>query len=90
MRLGLDLTPRQNWTVGAGLTYQEIWHFQPDALLLTKRNDDYAALDVTVAHSVSRNLSVRGELLFSETRSNIALYRNKRDVATVNVRYDFK
>lgn len=90
MRLGLDLTPKQNWTVGAGLTYQEIWHFQPDALLLTKRNDDYAALDVAVTHSVSRNLSVRGELLFSETRSNIALYRNKRDIATVNVRYDFR
>ena len=90
MRLGLDLTPRQNWTVGAGLTYQEIWHFQPDALLLTKRNDDYAALDVTLTHSISRNLSVRGELLFSETRSNIALYRNKRDVATVNIRYDFR
>ena len=59
------MTPRQNWTVGTSLTYQEIWHFQPDALLLTKRNDDYAALDVTVGHSISRNLSVRGELLFS-------------------------
>lgn len=90
LRLGLDLAPKQNWTVGAGLTYQETRHRQPDALLLTTRTDDYAALDVTATYSVSRNLSIRGELLFSETRSNIALYSNKRDVATVNIRYDFR
>ena len=88
-RIALALTPAPKWSAAAGLSYQNSRYSAPDALLLTRRRDDYYALDATVGYAFTRKLSVRGELLVSDNKSNIELYEYKRNILAVKLRYDF-
>jgi hypothetical protein len=90
LRLVAAATPLQDWTVAAGISYQYSRYSAPDLLLATRRQDDYAAIDLTVARAIDPRLSIRMEVLLSENRSNIALYHYRRDVAAVKLRYEFK
>lgn len=90
VRLVVAATPTQDWTLAAGISYQASRYSAPDLLLATRRQDGYAGLDVTVGYAIDPRLSLRMEMLFSENRSNIALYRYRRDVAAVKLRYEFK
>lgn len=88
-RVAVAVTPAPKWFASAGIGYQHSKYSAPDALLLTVRKDDYYALDATVGYSFSRKLSLRGELLLSDNKSNIELYEYKRDIIGVKLRYDF-
>jgi tetratricopeptide (TPR) repeat protein len=90
VRLVVATTPVQDWTLAAGISYQYSRYSAPDLLLATRRQDDYAGLDFTVGYAIDPHLSLRMEILFSENRSNIALYHYRRDVAAVKLRYEFK
>lgn len=90
LRLAAVTTPAQDWTVAAGLSYQYSRYSATDLLLATRRQDNYTAADFTIAYAFDRNLSLRAEVLFSENRSNIALYHYRRDVAALKLRYEFR
>lgn len=90
VRVVAAATPLQDWTVAAGISYQYSRYSGPDLLLATRRQDDYAAVDLTVGYAIDPRLSIRMEVLLSENRSNIALYHYRRDVAAVKLRYEFK
>lgn len=90
LRLAAVSTPAQDWTVAAGLSYQYSRYAAADLLLATRRQDNYSAADFTIAYAFDRNLSLRAEVLFSENRSNIALYHYRRDVAALKLRYEFR
>ena len=89
-RLALSLTPAPKWALSIGGTYQKSRYQGQDILLLTSRNDDYYALDVTASYAYARNFSIRAELLISKNDSNISLYEYRRDVIALKARYDFK
>ena len=88
-RVAVALTPAPKWSAAVGLAYQNSKYSGVDPLLLTTRKDDYYALDATVGYAFSRQLSVRGELLVSDNRSNLELYEYKRNIFAVKLRYDF-
>ena len=72
-----------------GASYQLSKYNGADPLLLTTRKDDYYALDATAGYAFSRHLSVRGEIVLTDNKSNLQLYEYRRDLYAVKVRYDF-
>lgn len=88
-RVGVALTPAPKWSASAGVAYQNSRYSGVDPLLLTTRKDDYYAIDASVGYAFSRNLSVRGEMLLSDNKSNLELYEYKRNIFVVKLRYDF-
>jgi tetratricopeptide (TPR) repeat protein len=90
VRLVVAAAPAQDWTLATGVSYQASRYSAPDLLLATRRQDGYSGLDFTAVYAIDPRLSLRMELLVSENRSNIALYRYRRDVAAVKLRYEFK
>jgi hypothetical protein len=97
LRIAGSLTPAPKWSLQAGLSYQTS-RFDggappPPGILLPPeptRKDDYLGLDVTLSYALTRNLTLKGELLVSRNSSNDALADYRRDVIGVKVRYDFK
>lgn len=94
-RLTVSLSPAARWSLSAGITYQKSNYDGGDPLPvgfppLPARDDDYRAGDVSVGYALTRELSVRGELLSSRNRSNNPLYEYRRNVAALKLRYEFK
>lgn len=90
LRVGISASPAPRWSVGGGLGMQLSRYAAQDALLLTTRRDSYLSLDGAVSYAVTRQLSLRGELLLSKNSSNIELYEYRRDVIAFKIRYEFK
>jgi len=89
LRAAVALTPAPKWFASMGLGYQSSKYSAPDALLQTVRKDDYYSVDATIGYAFSRKLSLRGEVLLTENKSNLELYRYSRDLYSVKLRYDF-
>jgi hypothetical protein len=89
-RVAIAVTPAPKWALSVGATYQNSHYDGPDALLATTRKDDYYALDAVGSYAYTRNLTLRGELLISNNESNLELYRYRRDILALKVRYDFR
>lgn len=90
LRVGVSASPAPRWSVGGGLGAQFSRYAAADALLSTTRRDRYLSLDGAVSYAVTRQLSLRGELLLSTNSSNIELYEYRRDVLAFKMRYEFK
>ena len=91
LRAAIAFVPAQQWSVGAGLSYQESRYDAADPLLSPeKRLDRYYAADLTVTYAVSRDWSLRGEALVASNRANIALYQYDRSQLAIKLRYEFK
>jgi len=89
LRGGLALTPAARWGVSAGLSYTRSRFKEADPLFLAKRDDDYYGFDAGVSYRLTRQLTLRGDYLHSDNRSNIELYKYTRDLITFRARYEF-
>jgi len=89
MRAAVALTPAPKWFASMGLSYQLSKYSAPDPLLLTVRKDDYYSFDATVGYSFTRKLSLRGEVVVTDNKSNLQLYEYNRNLYGVKLRYDF-
>jgi hypothetical protein len=89
LRGGLALTPAARWSVSAGLSYTRSRFKDVDPLFLVKRDDDYYGLDAGVSYRLTKQLTLRGDYLHSDNRSNIELYKYTRDLITFRARYEF-
>ena len=94
-RLTASLTPAERWALGVGLTYQRSDFDGGDPLPagfapLPPRRDKYWALDAGLSYALTRALSVRGELVWSQNKSNNAIYEYDRNTAALKLRYEFK
>jgi len=90
LRAGVSLTPAPKWGLSAGISYTNSKFKDTDLLFLTKRDDDYYGLDVGVSYRWTKQLTIRGDYLRSDNRSNQSLYKYDRDAVTVKVRYEFQ
>jgi hypothetical protein len=88
-RVAVAVTPAPKWSASVGATYQSSRYDGPDPSLAVTRKDDYYLVDAVVGYAFSRQLSVRGEVLLTDNRSNLQLYEYRRDVYGVKLRYDF-
>lgn len=90
-RAAIAISPAQQWSLAAGLSYQESRYHAADPLLSPeKRRDRYYAGDLTVVYAVTRDWSVRGEALIAGNRANIALYQYDRSQISFKLRYEFR
>jgi len=89
-RIGVSFTPQAKWGVSFAYGHLRSDYKGPDALLGVTRKDKYDAIDAAVTYLYTKQLSFKGEVLFSKNRSNIELYEFPRDLAGVKVRYEFQ
>jgi hypothetical protein len=89
LRGGLALTPAARWGLSAGLSYTRSRFKEADPLFLVKRDDDYYGFDAGVSYRITKKLTLRGDYLHSDNRSNIELYKYTRDLMTFRARYEF-
>ena len=90
LRAGLSITPAPKWGASVGLNYTPSRYRDNDIFANVKRSDDYYGLDATLSYRWTRAASVRVEYLYSDNRSNIALYQYNREVLALKLRYDFQ
>jgi hypothetical protein len=88
LRGGLSLTPAPRWGVSVGLTFTNSRFDEPDLLFATRRDDDYYGAELGASYSLTKQLSVRLDYLYSDNKSNIALYDYTRDVITLRARFE--
>lgn len=88
INLGVSLSPDPKWGLGVNYGYQKSDY--DGRTLGVDRKDTYQSLGLNATYLVNKQVSLRGELSYSENESNIALYSNKRTLGAVNARYDFK
>lgn len=88
LNLGVSLSPDPKWGLGVNYGYQKSNY--DGKTLGVDRKDTYQSLGLNATYLVNKQVSLRGELSYSENESNIELYSNKRTLGAVNVRYDFK
>lgn len=90
LRTGIALSPAPKWGVSAGIGYQQSVYAARDPLLLNTRRDKYLGLDAGASYALNRNLSIRGELTAAKNQSNLELYKFRRDLMAVKIRYETK
>jgi opacity protein-like surface antigen len=88
LRGGLSLTPAPRWGISVGLTYTKSRFDEADPLFATRRDDDYYGAELGASYSLTKQLSVRLDYLYSDNKSNIALYDYSRDVITLRARFE--
>ncbi len=88
LRGGLSLTPAPRWGISVGLTYTKSRFDEADPLFATRRDDDYYGAELGATYSLTKQLSVRLDYLYSDNKSNIALYDYSRDVITLRARFE--
>lgn len=89
-RLGGALSLGGSWTLGSGLIYQRSRYREPDAILLTTRDDRYVAGELSVACKPLREVTLRLEYTEARNRSNIELYEYQRRTVLLRGRYEFR
>jgi hypothetical protein len=90
LNAGVSFTPRAKWGVAASVMYVQNDYQDVNILAGETRHDKYRAFNGVVSYLVTRNISVRGEVLLSRNDSNIPLYEFPRDVYMLKMRYEFK
>ncbi len=86
----LTVAPASRWSLSAAFLYQDSRYDAADPFLGVTRKDSYRSLTLGAAYLVDRNLSVRGELAYTDNDSNIALFKYDRTQAMVKLRYEFQ
>ena len=89
-RVSTAVRPLPKWSFGGGLSYQNSRYQGEFSPGLPKRNDDYAALDLSASYAIDRNWLLRGEYQRVDQKSTIGFYSFGRDQLMVKLRYDFK
>lgn len=76
-------------TLSATVFHQESNHDSADPLLGVTRRDRFDHLALGATYLLDRNLSLRGEVAYTDNRSNIPLYAYDRLQAALKLRYEF-
>ena len=89
-RIGITCTPFAGWTWGASGVYQKSRYRDPDAVLLTTRDDHYAAAEMLLAWTITPAFSIRAEVSGARNDSNLPLYEYRRTTALIKGRYEIR
>lgn len=84
-----SVRPLPRLTLAATILHQESDYDASDPLLLVTRHDRYDSLSLGATYLLDRQLSLRGEIIYADNRSNIPLYAYDRLQGLVKLRYEF-
>lgn len=88
LRAGAQGRPTDRLELSAAATLLRSEYLEADGFLGSTRRDWYTALELTAAWTLTREWSLRGELVTSRNASSVALYEYTRDLALVKLRYE--
>ncbi len=90
LRAMLSLVPGPQWGASAGYFYQQSDYQASFGVGIdAPRKDRYQGIDASLSYFYSKNVSLRGELMFVDQHSNVPIYTYDRSVFAAKLRYDF-
>jgi len=91
LRAMLSLAPWPQWGASVGYFYQQSDYQANFGVGIGEpRKDRYQSVDAALSYFYSKNLSVRGELMYADQQSNVPIYIYDRSLFALKLRYDFK
>jgi tetratricopeptide (TPR) repeat protein len=89
VRIGSQTSVNENWDYFNGIGFQKVKYEKQNAAFMTKRNDSTWDFNAGATWHDSKNWSVRPQITYSRTNSNITIYSFDRTDFSVMVRRDF-
>lgn len=84
-----SVQPLSRLSLSASVTHQESDYQADDPLLAITRRDRFGNLTFGATYLIDRRMSLRGEISYTENRSNVPLYAYDRTLGMVKLRYEF-
>lgn len=84
-----SVQPLSRLNLSASVTHQDSDYQADDPLLAMTRRDRFDNLMFGVTYLIDRRMSLRGEISYTENRSNVQLYTYDRTLGMVKLRYEF-
>lgn len=89
IRIGGQFKPTEGWTVFGGVNYEERRYGGPEPIFLVTRKDKQTDLRLGASYLMRAGTTLIIQVVDTDNKSNIDLYRFRRQVGTVSVRFDF-
>ena len=89
VRIGGQLKPAEGWTVFGAVNYEERRYGGPEPIFLATRKDRQTDLQLGASYLMRAGMTLIVQASGTDNRSNIDLYRFRRTLGTVSVRFDF-
>lgn len=84
-----SIQPLPRLNLSASLMHQDSDYQANDPLLAVTRRDRFGNLTLGATYLIDRRMSLRGEIAYTDNRSNIPLYAYDRVSGAVKLRYEF-
>jgi outer membrane protein len=89
LRIGGQIKPAEGWTVFGGLNYEKRRYGGPEPIFLATREDKQTDVRVGASYLMRAGTTLILQATNTDNQSNIDLYRFRRAVEMVSVRFDF-
>ncbi len=89
LRIGGQIKPAQGWTVFGGVNYEERRYGGPEPIFLVTRKDKQTDVRLGASYLMRAGTTLILQATHTDNESNIDLYRFRRTVGTVSIRFDF-
>jgi outer membrane protein len=89
IRIGGQFKPTEGWTVFGGVNYEERRYGGPEPIFLVTRRDKQTDVRLGASYLMRAGTTLIVQVVDTDNKSNIDLYRFRRQVGTVSVRFDF-
>jgi tetratricopeptide (TPR) repeat protein len=89
VRIGGQFKPAEGWIVFGGVNYEERHYGGPEPIFLVTRKDKQTDIRLGASYLMRAGTTLIVQVVDTDNKSNIDLYRFRRQVGTVSVRFDF-
>ena len=89
VRIGGQFKPAEGWIVFGGVNYEERRYGGPEPIFLVTRKDKQTDIRLGASYLMRAGTTLIVQVVDTDNKSNIDLYRFRRQVGTVSVRFDF-
>lgn len=89
IRIGGQFKPTEGWIVFGGVNYEQRRYGGPEPIFLVTRKDKQIDLRLGASYLMRAGTTLIIQVVDTDNKSNIDLYRFRRQVGTVSVRFDF-
>jgi hypothetical protein len=89
LRLGGQLRLGNGWALIGSAAYEDRRYGGPEPIFVVTRKDQQTDLSAGVSYLLRANTTVLGQLTHTDNRSNVAINKFDRSVASVSVRFNF-
>lgn len=89
IRVGGQFKPAEGWIVFGGVNYEERRYGGPEPIFLATRKDKQTDIRLGASYLMRAGTTLIAQVVDTDNKSNIDLYRFRRQVGTVSIRFDF-